>query len=141
MKRLLVLAVVAAALAISSCSRGPEAIVTFAPYSKEALDAARGKGQAVVVFATAEWCGPCQRLHREALADPEVKAAMDALTRLKIDGTPRSPAIRPLLDEHGIGSYPTLVFYDAAGREVQRLEGVEPSEVLIAAARKAAAAR
>jgi thiol:disulfide interchange protein DsbD len=140
MKRLFVLAVVVA-LAASSCSRGPEAIVTFAPYSKEAFDAAREKGQPVVVFATAEWCGPCQRLHHGALADPEVKAAMDPLTRLEIDGTPRSRSIEPLLDAHKITAYPTLVFYDAGGREVDRIEGPEPSEMLIAAARKAAAGR
>ena len=121
-------------LATLPCCSSKKEEVKFAPYSAEAASVT---GKPLVILATADWCNPCQRLHREALSDADVKTALDSFTRLEIDHSSRSDRTNEVLVGLKIDGLPTLVFYDAQGTEVARLEGARSAEEVIAAAKKA----
>jgi thioredoxin:protein disulfide reductase len=135
----IIASLVAWSLGSGACSKADPVI--FSPYSRDALDAAHASHKPAIVFATAAWCGPCQRLHHGALSDPEVKAALDPFTRLEIDYSDRSAAKTPALEEHRIEGFPTLVFFSPSGQELDRLVGPYPSDAIIAAAKKAQGAQ
>src|SRR5262245_47717705 len=140
MNRIAVLsAMTAAVLAVSSgCGHKPEDEVKFTAFDEAALQAARGLSKPTLVFATAEWCGPCQRLHAGALSDADVKAALEPFARLEIDGTERNnPKTEEKLAQFRISAYPTLVFFDRAGNETDRFEGPQTAETIIEAAKQA----
>lgn len=72
------------------------------------------------------------------MADANVEKALRGFARLVADVSDRSAmAPRMAMAEHGIRALPTLVFFDEKGKETDRLEGNQPADVLMAAARKA----
>lgn len=128
----------AAAILVSSCSaKSATDRVKFEPYNAKALMTARGAGKPVVVYATADWCGYCQRLDAGALSETSVKTALDSFARLEIDNTSRDPRTGAVLIDMNVEGLPTLIFKDKDGTEVARLVGDQPAEAIIAAAKKA----
>jgi thiol:disulfide interchange protein len=125
--------VLVALLIASGCSEKKDE-VRFAPYSAEAATAA---GRPVVVLATADWCNPCQKLHRGALSDATVKAALEPFSRLEIDHSSRGERSSQMLSGLKIDALPTLLFLDARGTEVARLVGDQTASEIIDAAKKA----
>lgn len=100
----------------------------------EGLARAATSGKPVFVFATADWCGPCQGFKRSTLVDPSVESLIrdrfvpvylnvdeneDAAATLNIRGIPASIVIKD-------------------GRASAKLEGAVGSEELIAWLAKAA---
>ncbi len=87
-------------------------------------------GVPVVVFATAAWCGPCQVLKRNGLADERVVAYLsDHAQFVKLEDT--VPEEREQIEQLGVMGYPTLaVIRD--GRVVGRLTGAYPADALLA---------
>lgn len=104
----------------------------FLPTPLRLADAlARGDKPLLVLFEQKE-CAACDELHDEALVRPEVQALVERFQVAQVDVAARDPvqtpagATLPARDwARGLGvSYtPSLVFFDAAGREVFRVEG------------------
>ena len=138
--RILIGIAIACVLA-SGCSesKSPASLVTFTPYSQNAFDAALGKGAPVVVLGTApSWCHYCVLLQKGAFSDPGVKAALDPFTKLVIDFSDKAPAEKAMLIAQQMTTgLPALVFYDAKGNEVARVEGNQPASAIIELAKKA----
>lgn len=83
---------------------------------KDAMVQSQDSGKPVLVFATADWCGPCQSFKRGALSDNDVTRVIREETipvYLDIDEHPEQAGM------FGIRSIPTLIILDE-GQEIAR---------------------
>ena len=98
-----------------------------------ATEAAAERETLVFVEFYTSWCSWCRRLETETLTDVEVRRELDRLVAVRLDaeGDGREAANR-----FGIESYPTMVFLDGAGEEVERLVGYLPPDRFLAELRR-----
>jgi len=75
-----VLALLGVKLAQLRPAETPAAVTNAGLTLDAALDRSEAEGKPVLAFATAEWCGPCQSLKRNALKDPGVQALIESRT-------------------------------------------------------------
>ncbi|MDX2131003.1 MAG: thioredoxin family protein [Planctomycetota bacterium] len=102
-----------------------------APSLAQAEVLAEASGMPVLVFATAEWCGPCQALKRGALADAGVQRWVRENTHAVVaDFTDRNNP-PPEAERLRVTSIPTLVLL-RDGKEVSRLGSPRSKEQLLA---------
>ncbi len=95
----------------------------------QATSQAAHTGKPVLVFATADWCGPCQSFKKNALKDKTVEQWITINTHaVYLDCTKEVPA-----EAHGlpIKAFPTLLLV-RNGKAVASLEGAEPTSTVIA---------
>jgi thioredoxin 1 len=94
-------------------------------------------GKPVLAFATADWCGPCQNLKKNALSDSEVANWIKTNTHaVYLDGTSGLPSEAGSLNIEG---FPTLIMLKS-GKEVSRTVGVVPKDQLLSWLKSAVAA-
>jgi thiol:disulfide interchange protein len=80
-------------------------------------------GRPVLVFATADWCGPCQQLKRGPLSDERVTRAIKRIAEpVYLDLTNPAGDASARAHELGVPSIPTLIIL-RGGQEVSRLSG------------------
>lgn len=101
---------------------------------QEALDRSSESGKPVLVFATADWCGPCQSFKRGALSDDRVvDAALSSTVPVYIDidkdpeARRQAAAIAGLED---IYSVPTLLLIQDGRTIAQYVGGMSASAML-----------
>ncbi|WP_088891331.1 thioredoxin [Leptolyngbya ohadii] len=83
-----------------------------------------GSDLPVLVDFYATWCGPCQMM--ASILEQVNRQMGDRLKIVKID-TDKYPTVA---SQHGVQALPTLVLFKQ-GQEIDRIEGVLPSERLI----------
>jgi len=94
----------------------------------QAEEAAVAGGKPVLVFATADWCGPCQSFKRGALVDPAVAERIGAgFVPVYVDVDRAATEAQRLK----VGSIPVLIVL-RSGKEVARLEGGANAERVVA---------
>ena len=90
---------------------------------RDDLPAARAEAAAankpVLLYFTADWCGPCQYMKRSVFPDLSVAAAMEGYIPVKID-TDRHPA---LTRQFQVASIPMFVLLDERGEVARSRSG------------------
>lgn len=113
-----------AAMGLSACQfESPP--VWFDGTFQEALTHAAQQDTVVMVEFYTDWCNWCRRLQSDTLTDPEVRAELGHLVALKLNA--ESDGVE-LAKRFGIDSYPTMVFFDANGSELERILGYLPPD-------------
>ncbi len=120
---------------LASSSGATFATVLTPTALESALQAADGPA---LVYVTADWCTICRSIERGPLADPAVVAALEPLTRIKVDVTDFGADSQALLNQLASVGPPTMVFLDTmqTERPGTRLIGeIDSAELLHSAER------
>jgi thioredoxin-related protein len=112
------------ALLLAACGSGGDR-PWFRGGFEAALEAAESSDRLVMVMFSTDWCSWCRRMERETFADREVRDALSQLVVVRLDAEGRG---RDVAARYGVDRYPTLVFMDATGTEVDRILGFLPPE-------------
>ena len=101
----------------------PKDAVKWEPLTLAAVDRAIGGGRPAVVEFSAQWCLPCVEMERTTFVDPAVVAEASSVAMLQADVTTSDATTDALLQRFGVAGVPTMLFFDAEGREVERVVG------------------
>lgn len=108
--------------ALSSGPAPAKGEIPWQPGVDEAMSlAAREKRPVMVDFYT-DWCSWCRKMDREVFARRDVADAAGAFISVRTN--PEKDALgTALAKKHGISAFPTILFLDAGGQEIHRVEG------------------
>lgn len=87
----------------------------------EALAQAKATNKKVVLFFTIEGCSWCEKMKRETLSDPAVKASLQSYIFVEI----RDQAIA---EKYKVRGYPTTVMIDKEEIVIKELYGYKPAD-------------
>jgi len=96
-------------------------IVPWSTDVATARAAARSAGKPALLYFTAEWCEPCQKMKHTVFADADVDRALRASYRtVKVD-MDRNPDVA---QEFGVDAMPTFIVVSADGQPVKQASGL-----------------
>ena len=98
---------------------GHDAFVTVSAPAElqRELDAAKARGQWVLVDYYADWCVSCKVMEKQVFARADVQASLDDVHLLRLDVTADSPASRELLQRYQVPGPPSLIWVGPEGEE------------------------
>jgi thiol:disulfide interchange protein DsbD len=105
------------------------------PYRVGEVVTSVGAHKPIVVDFYADWCLSCHEFEAEVLSKPDVAAALEKLTTLRVDATNQDdPNVVSILEQHDIVGLPTIIFLDAQGDELRqlRMEGAGTKKKFLA---------
>ena len=104
-------------------------IKTVADFEAARSDASAA-GKTLMLDFYADWCVSCKEMEAWTFTDERVHTALAETTLLQADVTANDAADQALLEHFGIFGPPTIVFFDAEGKEVagQRVIGYMPTD-------------
>ena len=89
----------------------------------EAYRLAASTQRGVLIDVSAIWCIPCVRMDRETFRDPQLRAQIiSSFVPLRIDVSEETMANREQLRRYRVGRLPAIIFVDAAGRQLDRID-------------------
>lgn len=86
----------------------------------ERLAAARAEQRPVLVDVSAEWCTACKEMDQLTYRNPEVRAALQQVIRVKADVTDVNPETTALLRALRLVGPPATLFFRGDGNEVRQ---------------------
>lgn len=96
-----------------------------------AWERARREGKPVVMDFYADWCAACIELDEETWIDGKVRQEGERFVAIKMDFTDRSERSKAKQAEYKVLGLPTVIFFDATGREIERFFGFRPPEQVL----------
>jgi len=100
-------------------------VISWIPYSEEALADALKSGKPVFIDSTAEWCIACHELDKKTYSQPEVIALADKFVMLRADLTRNDDEkVKAFYKKFAAKGCPTLIWLKPDGTEVTELRGV-----------------
>ena len=124
MRRVLVLLMTVMAVAIAACHQG-----TSKTWFKGDLEAARAEAAnrdtVVMIEFYTDWCNWCRRLEADTFTEPAVRRELEQIVSLRRDAEKDGAE---LAARFGVDSYPTMIFFDPAGNEMDRIIGYLPPD-------------
>lgn len=97
-------------------------------YSSLATAKLENPGKPIFVDVAADWCGPCKRLETATKTVAKVQTALQPFVLVRIMDNEGDNAEAKELK---IEAYPTLIFLDKEGKEIERQEGFGGVEPLV----------
>ncbi|WP_428945000.1 protein-disulfide reductase DsbD [Pantoea sp. FN060301] len=84
------------------------------------LDAAlaQSRGRITMLDLYADWCVACKEFEKYTFSDPRVQASLSNMQLLQADVTSNGPRDSELLNRLQVLGLPTILFFDAAGKEI-----------------------
>ena len=124
MRRVLLLLMIVMAVVIAACQQG-----TSKTWFKGDLEAARAEAgtrdTVVMIEFYTDWCNWCRRLEADTFAVPAVRRELEHIVSMRRDAEKDGAE---LAARFGVDSYPTLIFLDPAGNEMDRIIGYLPPD-------------
>jgi len=111
--------------------------IRWEPLSLGALDRAVAARRPALVEFGADWCLPCVEMEHSTFVDPGVTNAVRSFSTLQADVTETNSVNDYLLSQFQVVGVPTIIVYDASGREVERSVGFVDAQRLVAMLRRA----
>lgn len=94
-----------------------------------AISRARATGKPIMYDFTAEWCRPCHMLDAAVFQDADAAAGINEkfipvrITDRKQEDGSNSPVVDALEKKYSVRAFPTVIFANADGTELGRMEG------------------
>jgi len=124
MRRVLLLLMTVMAVAIAACQKD-----TSKTWFKGDLEAAQGEAgrrdTVVMIEFYADWCNWCRRLEADTFAVPAIRRELEHIVSMRRDAEKDGA---DLAARFGVDSYPTMIFLDPAGNEMDRIIGYLPPD-------------
>ncbi|HEY1169771.1 MAG TPA: thioredoxin family protein [Verrucomicrobiae bacterium] len=95
--------------------------VTWEVYSETALKVALAQKKTVMIYFSADWCGPCHKLRRETFTDLDVQAEAQRFVRFNVDLTSPEGEMAKVGQKYAVMALPTVMFMDGNGEERTRV--------------------
>ena len=125
--KILMIFIVAALIGALVEWRRPPELVKWRDNLAAARTESGATGKPLLLYFTADWCGPCHQMSRTTWADARVNAALDAYVPVKVD-VDASPDLAKRFD---VSAVPRLVLLDPAGNAVASREGLTEPHAMI----------
>jgi thiol-disulfide isomerase/thioredoxin/Flp pilus assembly protein TadD len=87
----------------------------------EVLKRAKAEKKPVMLDVVASWCGPCKLMDRTTFADADVVAWAKKVVPARYDAEKGEG--RKIAQRYAVRSFPTVIFVDADGNEIDRMLG------------------
>jgi thioredoxin-related protein len=128
MRRGLVLLCGVALVVVAACQQ--QESIWFEGDFGAAAAVAANRGTLVMLEFHTEWCTWCKRMDKDTFNTADVKRTLRELVPIRLDAEKGG---EQLADRYGVDSFPTVVFTDPDGDEIDRIVGYLPPEEFIAA--------
>jgi thioredoxin-related protein len=124
MKKLVVPLVIVATVGVAACQRDASGI-WFKGELEEAQIEAAARGTVVMIEFYADWCNWCRRLESDTFSAPAVRRELAHIVSLRRNAEKEGAG---LADRFEVDSYPTMIFLDPKGNEMDRILGYLPPD-------------
>ena len=105
--------------------------LAFVPFTQAQFEEAKSAGKTILLYFSADWCGPCRALEAKAFRDPQVQELLAPLARLEVDLTVRRGETKQIADQYRVRGVPTLLFLGPDGTEIGRITGYSSTRDLL----------
>lgn len=106
---------------------GPKEAVAWTTDPAAGFDRAAQDKKPVLLYFTASWCPPCQKMKSTTFASPEVAQALSDCVTIKVDVDEH----RQLAQEHNVRSIPHMKLVSADGTPIKQTGGYLAPEQFI----------